>query len=160
MRLAPRAGWAMDTPSSHTMNLRLLPVALLVCALAACTPKSKVDETAVFGAIQENLSAMQREDINGVMATVHPETPDFEASRAVFEEIFAKYDLKYDLRELKVVGTTETEVKVSYVQKTQRVGGATDLPDNIVEGVHTLKKDGDKWKLLRTVSIRFTPLKP
>jgi len=140
------------------MNPRLLLTALLVGTLSACVPKPKVDEAAVFGVLQENLKAMEREDIEGVMATVHPETPEFEATRSVIEQIFAKYDLKYELREMKAVSATDREVKVSYVQKTQRTGGADDLPDNIAEGIHTLKKDGDQWKLLRTVTIRFTPV--
>ncbi len=142
------------------MNLRPLLTALFVCALAACTAKPRVDEAAVFGAIRENLKAMERKDINAVMATVHPETANFEASREVIAEVLTKYDLRYEVRDLKVVNTTGDEVKVSFVQQTRRVGGEPDLPDNLVEGVHTLKKDGDKWKLLRTVNIRVTSLQP
>lgn len=142
------------------MHLRTFSAALLACALVACGPKVKVDQAAAFGTLEENVKAMQREDLNAVMATIHPESADFEATRRVIEEIFAKYDLQYELRELKVVSATPNEMKVSFVQKTERIDGATDLPDNLVEGVHTLKKDGDKWKMIRTVTIRVTALKP
>ena len=142
------------------MPLRPLLAVLLFGTLAACTPKPKVDQAAVFKVLEENMQAMQREDIDAVMATVHPASPDFASTREVIEQIFSKYDLKYELRDLKVVDATPDEVKVSFVQKTERTGGATDLPDNLVEGVHTLKKDGDLWKMIRTVTLRVTTLKP
>ena len=142
------------------MNRLSLPIAVLACALAACTAKPKPEQEAVFGAIRENLDAMQREDLNGVMATVHPQTPDFEASKAIIEEIFKKYDLKFELSNLKLVSLKDGEAKVAYTQKTMRVGGEADLPDNMVEGVHTLKKDGDKWKITNSVQLRVTPLSP
>lgn len=142
------------------MNPRPFSATLLAAVLAACTPQPKVDEAAVFGVIEENLQAMQAEDIDGVMATVHPEGADVAATRAVVEEIFAKYDFKYRLSGLKVVSVKDGEVQVRFVQTTERTGGAEDQADNVLDGVHTLKKDGAKWKLLRTTATRVTPLKP
>ncbi len=141
------------------MNLRLFSVAALLSALAACAPKPKVDEAAVFGAIEANLKAMQAEDLAGVMATVHPQGENLEATREIFEEIFAKYDFQYTISNLKVADVKGDEVFVTFVQRTERTGGANDRPDNIMEGVHTLKKDGETWKLLRTTALRVTPLK-
>jgi len=161
MRLCtpPRLRYALPA-FTPPMKPFFIHAAALACVLAACTAKPKPEQEAVFAAIRENLSAMEREDINAVMATVHPQTPDYEASRAVIEEIFKKYDLKFELIDLKLAGIRDGEAKVAYTQKTTRVGGDTDLPDNIVEGVHTLKKDGDKWKIINSVQLRITPLQP
>src|SRR5688572_25482096 len=91
------------------MHSRRPFTALLVCLLAACAPKTKVDQAAVFSTLEENLQAMQREDLDGVMATIHPAAPDVGEIRGGIEELFAKYDLKLDLRDLKIVNATPDE---------------------------------------------------
>lgn len=138
-------------------SLSLLAAAL-ACVLAACSAKPNPEQEAIFTTIRENLQAMEREDINAVMATVHPETPNFEASKTVNEELFKNYDLKFELVDMRLVSVENGEAKVSYKQKTHRVGGEADEPDVLAEGIHTLKKDGDKWKIISSVALRFTPL--
>jgi hypothetical protein len=154
----PRLDYARAAPLR--MKRRLFPVLLLVGGATACSPLPREDEAAVFGIIQENLQAMQKEDLAGVMATVHSQGENLAATRAVIEEIFAKYDFRYTLSDLKVTGARNGVVRVSFVQRTERTGGADDRPDNIVEGIHLLKKDGAQWKLLGTVADRVTPLHP
>lgn len=136
---------------------RILALAL-AALLIGCGSENKADHAAAFDLLQKNVDAMQREDVAGVMATVHPESPDFEATRGVIEELFSKFDLKYELSDLKVVSATPAEIKVSFVQKTMKVSGPPELPNHIVEGVHTLRKEGAQWKLFRTVTIRTTPI--
>lgn len=142
------------------MKLRLFPALLGLCAATACSPIPKAEEAAVFGALAANLQAMQKEDLPAVLATIHPESGNFAATRTVIEEIFAKYDFRYTLSDLKVVGVKDGVVRVSFIQRTERTGGAEDRPDNLVEGVHLLKKDGAQWKLLGTAATRVEPLPP
>src|SRR5687768_11448427 len=99
-------GLALCIAVSTSMKPLFFPIAALACAFAACTPNVKSEEEAVFSAIRENLQAMEREDIDAVMATVHPATPDFEASKGVIQDIFKKYDLKFELTALKLVSLT------------------------------------------------------
>ena len=140
------------------MHFRPLLVIVAAALLTACGPQHKVDQAAVFSVLEKNMDAMQREDVASVMATIHPESPDFEATRGVIAQLFAQFDLKYELRDLKVVSATPEEVKVSFVQKTTKVAGPAEIPTHLVEGVHTLRKDGGEWKMIRTVTIRTTTL--
>ena len=149
---------AIHPAPSYPMHFRPLLVIVAAALLSACGPQNKVDQAALFGVLEKNMDAMQREDVAGVMATVHPQSPDFDATRGVIEELFAKFDLKYELRDLKVVSATPEEAKVSFVQKTTKVAGPAVIPTHLVEGVHTLRKDGGEWKMIRTVTIRTTTL--
>jgi len=158
MAFAPPARCAIHLASSRPMHLRSLLVIVTAALLSACGPQHKVDQTAVFAVLEKNMDAMQREDIAGVMATVHPQSPDFDATRGAIEELFAKFDFKYELRDLKVINATPEEVKVSFVQKTTKVAGPAEIPTLLVEGVHTLRKDGDQWKMVKMVTIRTTTL--
>jgi hypothetical protein len=94
------------------------------------------------------------------MATVHPKSPGFAQAREEIEAVFAGCDLKYTLSDLKIVSATAGNIRVHFVQKTEKVGGDADFTDVIVEGVHSLKQDGDKWKLNGIVITKITPVKP
>ena len=137
------------------MKNPILTIFLLV-SFAACAPKPNPEEKALFSAIEENTKAMEREDIDAVMATVHPETPDFEATKAFLEDYFSKTEFKYEVSSLKLIGLEDGEAQVSFVQKSIPANGD---PGAVVvaEGVHTLKKDGEKWKLLRSVAVPIVP---
>jgi ketosteroid isomerase-like protein len=133
----------------------LLPTIFALIALSACSPKPKVDEAAIFGAIRENLEAMQKEDLKAVMETVHPESGDLAKTRELIAEIFANYDLKYELSDLRVTDASDGKVNVTFTQRTKRTDGTQDDTENVVRGTHTLKQDGGRWKLLGT---RAAPL--
>jgi len=136
------------------MNFRFLSTIIFTCTaflFPACTPKPVVDENAVFSTIKDNLNAMQNKDMDGVMATVHPESPSYGSTREVLLDLFKKYDLRFTLTDLKVVSATPSEVQVSFVQKTERLKGPADLQSSICDGVHTLRKDHGKWKIYNTI---------
>jgi hypothetical protein len=129
-----------------------IPAAALACVLAGCSAKPNPEQEAVFATVRENLQAMEREDINAVMATVHPETPNFEASKAYNEDLFKNYDLKFELIDLKLVSLKKGEARVAFRQKTHRVDGDTNEPPVFAQGIHTLKKDGGKWKIVSSAA--------
>lgn len=117
-----------------------------------------VDEKAVFATIRENLIAMQNKDLNGVMATIHPESPGFATTRSALEDLFKQSELRFTLSDLKIVSATPEEVKVSFVQKTEKISGPPEIQGSITDGVHTLRKDHGKWKLYGTAPGTATPL--
>jgi hypothetical protein len=158
MDFAPPPQCAIHPAPSRPMHFRPLLLIIAAAILTACGPQNKVDQAAAFAVLEKNMDAMQREDIAGVMATVHPQSPDFDATRTAIEELFAKFDFKYELRDLKVIKATPEEVKVSFVQKSTKVAGPAEIPTLLVEGVHTLRKDGGQWKMVKMVTIRTTTL--
>jgi ketosteroid isomerase-like protein len=145
------------------MNFRFLSTMLFTCAaffFPSCAPKPVVDENAVFSSIKDNLKAMQNKDLEGVMATIHPDSPSFGSTREVLLDLFKKYDLRFTITDLKIISATPEEVKVSFVQETERLKGPEDLQSSRCKGVHTLRKDHGKWKIYNTNSGRAEPLHP
>jgi len=143
------------------MNFRFFSTLLFTCAtffVPACAPKPMVDENAVFTSVKDNVNAMQNKDLEGVMATVHPDSPSFGSTREVLQDLFKKYDLRITLSDLKIVSATPEEVKVSFVQKTERLKGPVDLQSSVCDGVHTLRKDHGKWKIYNTLSGKAVAL--
>lgn len=136
--------------------LRALTVALAL-ALISCN-KPMADKDAIFGVVHEHIHAFQKKDVETVMATIHPESPAYEATKAAVGEMFKTVDLKYELSDLHLESATPEEMKVSFKQKTTKIGGTGQFMDNIVEGVHTLRRDKETWKIFKTLQLKITDL--
>ena len=130
----------------------------LTLALSACH-KPIADKAVIFGAIHENVHALEKKDVETVMATIHPQCPVYADTKAVVEEMFRSVDLKYTLSDLRVVSATPEEVKVSFTQKTEKLSGEAQFENNIVEGIHTLRPDKGTWKIYKTLQTKITDLK-
>ncbi len=143
------------------MNLpKFLLFPALLCTLwpSACEKKTPPDREMLFLVVHENLHALEKKDVETVMATIHPESPVYGSTRGAVEELFKTIDLKFTLSDLRLVNATPDEAKVSFVQKTQKAGGEAPFQDNIVEGIHTLRPDKGTWKLYRTLQTKVTDL--
>jgi hypothetical protein len=139
--------------------LRLLSLLALVFTLGACQKAPPLpNEEVVFEGIRDNLRAMEKEDVDGVMATIHPQSEYYESTRAVVREMFEQVDVKYQLSDLKLVASTPEEAKVTFTQSMEKTGGPGEFRDNIVQGLHTLRLDQGKWKIYRTQNFKITGL--
>lgn len=122
---------------------------VLICfasmSLVSCTGNREV--TAV---IYDNIKALNNEDLEASMATIHEESPIYAATRQVTKELFLIYDLKYKLKQVKVVEKSDQEIKVEYVQTTERIDGP-EFKDNKIKAVSVLKKSKGKWKIFSTI---------
>ena len=160
MSFADGARSAMDGPS-HRMKTpafcHALAAAALTLALVSCN-KPVTDKAVFFGVIHENVHALEKKDVATVMATIHPQSPAFEGTKEAVEVMFKSVDLKYELSELRIVSATPEEVKVSFRQKTVKIGGEAQFQDNIVEGIHTLRPDQGTWKIHKTLQQKITDL--
>jgi hypothetical protein len=137
---------------------RLLLLPALAVMLNGCEKKPATNPEVIFLVLHENLRAFEKKDVDTVMATIHPESPVYESTRQSVEEMFKLVDLKFTLSDLRVVSSRPDEVKVSFVQKTERVGGSAPFTDNIVEGIHTLRPDKGTWKIYNTIQTKVTGL--
>lgn len=108
----------------------------------------------LFKVVEDNLKALENENVEAYMATIHPESPEYENSEQLVKGIISTYKLKYELSDMKVIEKSEKEAKVYYVQKSIKVEGPI-FQNNEVRGYHILKPDKDKWKIYRSI-IRET----
>ena len=107
--------------------------------------------------IKSNLYACSKRNLTMAMGTVHPESPTLESSRDMMRYIFARLRLKYTLEALEVVEVRGNEAKVKATQSTQKQAGNAAFRDNRVVIMHTMKRDGQKWKMFSSecLSIQY-----
>lgn len=116
------------------------------------------DNKAYFQVIEDNVQALNNRDVDAVMATVHPESPTFAVTRDLVNQMLSSLELKFSVSDLMLVTSTPEEAQVTFVQKTEKVGGTGQFQDNIVRGIHTLRLDHGKWKIYRTLQTKATAL--
>lgn len=99
--------------------------------------------------IKANTAYMNEEDLEGVMTTVHPKSLSYPATETMAKQIFERYDLNYKIENIKVLEQNDKEAKVEFTQVTTKIKGK-DFKNNKATGIHTLRKDGDSWKVYST----------
>jgi len=129
---------------------------LLLIALAVFACSNKKEYKTPESLIKANAEYMNEEDLEGVMTTVHPKSPNYDATEAMAKQIFDRYDLNYKIENIKVLEENDKEAKVEFTQVTTKIKGK-DFKNNKATGIHTLKKDGDSWKVYSTemVNVEF-----
>jgi hypothetical protein len=128
---------------------------IIVCiafATVGCQRAANADRDAALDAVRRNLQFMQEKKIEEMMATIHPQSPSFAGTRIAMESL-KDFDLKCELASLEVVSSRPDEIRVRFDQKTEKKKGAEKAPTTQVVGIHTLKKDGNVWKLFGTEVI-------
>ena len=103
--------------------------------------------------IKSNLYACSKRNLTMAMTTVHPESPTLESSRDMMRYIFARLRLKYTLEAIEVIEVRGNEAKVKATQSTQKIAGNAAFRDNRVTILHTLKRDGQKWKMFSSEAL-------
>lgn len=103
----------------------------------------------IMASVTSNLKAMEREDVDGTMATIDQNSPGYKTTKDLIKLIFEQYDLKYELSDLKVTEKKGNEAKVSFTQVTRKASGP-EFRDNKITGVHTLRFTGGKWRIFNS----------
>ncbi len=122
---------------------------LSVLITAGCSNK-KADEEALRTVIQKNLKALQDENLEDYLSTLHPESPGYAKMELLCPRIFEIYELKHDLVNTEVLNISDNEARVRTTQEARRISGPENYKDSRSITVHTLKKYEGEWKLFKT----------
>jgi hypothetical protein len=113
---------------------------------------------AIYAVFEEQLKQLQAENVEGIVATLHPEAPTLKQSAKLYETIFKAYDLSVQTEKRTILDVTETEAQVYEVQTSKKLKGP-DFLDNRTAAVHTLRKDSNgAWKFHSSRIIKTEPL--
>lgn len=99
--------------------------------------------------IEANAKYMNEEKFDEAMNTIHKDSPEYPATESMLKQLFDRYDLNYKVVSMKVTEETDLDAKIEFVQITSTLKGP-EFKNNKATGVHTLKKDGDSWKIYST----------
>lgn len=135
------------------IKFSILTISLLT--LFACS--SGEDYFTPESVIEANAKYMNEEKFDEAMNTIHKDSPSYPASEIMIKQLFDRYDLNYKVVSMKVIEDNNTEAKIEFVQITTKINGP-EFKDNQVTGIHTLKKEGDSWKIFSTQMTDVQPL--
>jgi len=128
----------------------------------AAPEKPKMDPAtvqALENVIKTNVEGMGKRNINFVLSTFHPESPLLESSKDMLTYMFARVQLRYTLQAIEVKKIDGDEAEVEVLQVTQKLSGNAAFRDNRIKLLHTLKQDGQKWKIYTSEALYIEYLK-
>lgn len=125
------------------------------------TRQSNIDKEIadkILAVVYENLDATNKEDVDRVMSTVHPDSPQRNSTIQGMEYVFNIYDLEFTLEDAEVIELNGENAKVHYTLFKKALNGQ-GFPNSKVEGIHELKKHNGEWKIFRTEEISATQIR-
>ena len=128
-----------------TSGLAIISVLIFIISSCSSDKEYKTPEEL----IKANAAYMNEEDLEAVMTTVHPKSPSYPATESMAKQIFERYDLNYKIENIKILEQNNKEAKVEFTQITTKIKGK-DFKNNKTTGIHTLRKEGDSWKVYST----------
>lgn len=107
------------------------------------------DEDQMLQVVKDNMLAANNKNVDEYMATIHVESPLYQSTRDTMIEIFSLYDLEFSFVEIEVIDVSGDTGEVRFIQTTRKIKGP-EFNDNQVEGINTMKKYNDEWKIYHT----------
>ena len=127
--------------------VRLLAALLLVALMATVATGCGADpeEEAVKQVLEDQVKYLRNEDLEGVMLTIHPESPLYAQTRDQLKIVFEQFDLEYDLDDVEVVEMSDNQAKVRAVRTTRKLSGPEGIKDTRKTELYTLRKSESGW---------------
>jgi hypothetical protein len=133
-----------------TMTIRL--VVMLVTLLGLAVTAGAADDklgTTLRGVVEENVRAYDARDTDAFLRTLHPQSPGFEATKAILSDQFREGDIKVTLVDYKYIGHDDEFAVARVKMKTVAPPGSTGFQSNVTDSVLLFHRDeaARAWKL-------------
>lgn len=139
------------------MNRIKVVISILFSSLIFISCSSREDYYTPESVIEANLKYMNEEKYDEALNTIHKDSPSYPASETMIKQLFERYDLNYKIVSMKVLEDNDAEARIEFVQLTTKINGP-EFKNNKATGIHTLKKDGDSWKIYSTEMTDIQPI--
>ncbi|MCX6142669.1 MAG: hypothetical protein NTZ35_05555 [Ignavibacteriales bacterium] len=127
------------------MIIVMLTAIVAGTAVPGCSEETKTAGDPML-VVRENIRAMNSRDLEKTMATIDEQSESYDKTKELARQLFAAYDLRYELDSANVIEKTEEEAKVECVQTTRKVSGPA-FRDNRIRIVHLLRNVDGEWKI-------------
>jgi hypothetical protein len=115
---------------------------------------AKVPVSSPLTVVRTQLDALNRQNLNASMESIHPSSPMFQPTKEFGEALFKNYKLRFTLQNLVLESITADTSKVRFTQITKKISGP-EFRNNRLTGIHTLKKHQGKWKIYDSKTIKI-----
>lgn len=125
----------------------IMPKFLLALFLCFAPMLSVADTAAELKAVMlKNLDFVKRENIEGMLSTLHTLSPSYVPTQEYMEKLFPVYDLDYELLHYQFIGVDEVYAYAKVRQLTTKVSGP-EFEDNEFEFLQVFKQELGVWKI-------------
>jgi hypothetical protein len=107
----------------------------------------------LIAVINDNFKAFDEGNVDKYMETIHTQSPLYEQSKKLVEEISKAYKLKTEISNVEVMEKSEKEAKVKFTQKTIKIEGPA-FQNNEITGYHVLRPEKGKWKIYNSIMTK------
>lgn len=107
-------------------------------------PEADISAT-VKAVVIKNLDMIGKEDMDGMMNTIHTQSPGYLITKQQTQEIFDIYDIKYEIKYYKYIGQESGYAIARVIQVTKKISGPA-FQNNELDMIQIFKKEDGVWK--------------
>lgn len=125
----------------------LLVVMAAICSVLSINvyAGSENIENELRNVVTANFKALQVEDIDATMKTIHTQAPGYLQTMELSKQLFPYYDLSYKLLSFNYIATDAEYALARGVQKTEKVTGPA-FRNNTVDFIYIFRQEEGVWK--------------
>ncbi|MEJ2665974.1 MAG: nuclear transport factor 2 family protein [Deinococcales bacterium] len=135
---------------AYQVGATLLGLVLLATSVARA--QNAGVESELRSLTERYLAAAQSEDMAAFEQTLDPEAPEYGARLRFQQDLAAKYDIRYDLLDFKLVASDDDFV-YAHVSTTMRLWARQDAPAHPSDRLEVYHRSGGTWKIWSEVFL-------
>lgn len=144
----------------HVLRISAVLTFLAVIALVVGGCGDTEEEKAIKQVFRDQVEALENEDLEGVLATIHPESPEYGVTRDNIGTLFELFDLEYKVDDIEVVKLEGNLAEVRAVRESRVVNepaegeeGAGTVKDTRRTELYEVRKTGEGWKIYTILAV-------
>ena len=112
-------------------------------------------QNAIKSVVIRNVQAVQAENLNAVMKTIHTQSPGYLTTKQQLAPLFDNYDLKYEILSFTYIGRDDQYAVARVKQSTREISGPA-FRNNILDMVQVFRQEKGQWKFWNQAILEVT----
>ncbi|MCF6236780.1 MAG: hypothetical protein L3J70_10490 [Gammaproteobacteria bacterium] len=139
------------------MNKKLIAAVSMCASVYSGTLLANSDEISsqLESVLKSQNVAMSKdsESIEGVMKSMHSESPASMHVKVAMEQMFPVYDMNVSLQEFSFVGVSGDYAIARVKEKIEKISGPASFKSQVNEKIHIFKQEQSQWKLWQAIAL-------
>lgn len=115
------------------------------------------DESEIRSVLRKQARALENDDIEAYVGTMHPESPVYDRTEETTEALMQEYDLRIDLT-IDEISVDGEEAEADVTQETRIAGSDPNFQENRSEIVHDFRIYEGEWRVYSSTLVDTEPL--
>lgn len=130
---------------------------LAIVFYSTTTSAQSERQKAIEQVISENIEYILKEDLELTLTTIHTQSPNYKSTAQIMQQLFATYDLKYEILDIDFIGVDEEYAYARVLQKSEKISGP-QFSNNELDALQVFKREDGQWKLWSQANLTINYL--